>query len=223
MTPYRRSRLSWRRLAAASTEEPVTEVLPKPKKLSAPRAPRAPCPDLLHPEPRMTIDEDLLLPQLAFAFAGGDASDTIKQYLSDPCLEKSDWDPASFAKHLFVDNLIPVACVPEIDGHPVDIDRAALRALFTHPPADPAIVDRRRAILRVLAEDETHRTAFVELYRRLKRLRDLFLVTAHEGRDELSRRRLDTLAAIRAVVEHMASSMEGAARAWSRCGRSAPR
>lgn len=212
MTAFRR-RAKWRsRLALSLVDDSTstTEVPPKPKRLTAPRKPKAPCPDLLHAEPKMTIDEDLLLPQLAFAFAGGDASDTIKHYLSDICVEKSDWDPSSFAKHLFVDNLIPVACVPQIDGLPADIDTKALRIRFTNPPADPATVERRRSILAVLADDEAHAQALEELYRRLARLRRLFLVSAHEGRDELSWRRLDTLAAFRAVVEHLADSFDGA-------------
>lgn len=198
-----------RRILASESPQSTEAVLPKPSRRTTPQPPKAPCADLLHPEPRMTIDDDLLLPQLAFAFAGGDAADTIRHYLSTVCLERSDWDPASFSKHLFVDNLIEVSCVPQIDGKPVEIDRKALHALLTHPPADAAILEWRRTILRRLADDEGTRAELVELYRRLRRMRGLFLVTTHEGRDELSHRRLETLAAIRALVEHMASSFEG--------------
>ncbi len=199
-----------RRVLARESVPSDEVVLPRPSRRTTPQPPKGPCVDLLHPEPRMTIDDDLLVPQLAFAFAGGDASDTIEHYLSEVCLEKSQWDPTSFAKHLFVDHLIQVACVPNVDGKPVAIDQKTLLALLTHPPADPAILEHRRAILTRLAEDEDRRTELVELYRRLEKLRRLFLVTQHESRDELFHRRLSTLAAIRAIVEHMAEGFEDA-------------
>ncbi|MEQ9541191.1 MAG: DNA mismatch repair protein [Deltaproteobacteria bacterium] len=207
MLSSRRSRMARRVLARDSL--PSDEVvLPRQSKRTAPQPPKGPCVDLLHPEPRMTIDDDLLVPQLGFAFAGGDAADTIKHYLSEVCLERSDWESASFAKHLYVDHLIQVVCIPEIDGKPRSIDQKTLLALLTNPPADPAILDHRRAILARLAEDEGLRTELVELYRRLEKLRKLFLVTQQEGRDELFHRRLETLAAIRAIVEHMASGFD---------------
>src|SRR5688572_17297029 len=63
-------------------------------------------PDLLHPEPRFMIDREVLASQLAFSFAGGDASDHIRRVLADVATAPSDWRAESFAKHLFVDDFI---------------------------------------------------------------------------------------------------------------------
>lgn len=193
-----RSRIKWRPLPVAV--EPAKVVRrPREPELASVEA----LPDLLHPEPRYLLDREALNSQLAFAFAGGDAADGIRRVLMELNTAPSEWRPESFARHLFVDELVRTACRVELDKTPIEIDTHFLGELLTRPPTDPAIRDFRRSILAELVSSPTAREELTELYRRMRHLRGMFLLVAPQSRQDLTRHRLEVLGAVRAVLEHL--------------------
>jgi DNA mismatch repair protein MutS2 len=175
-------------------------------------------PDLLHPEPRFVIDQEALSAQLAFAFAGGDASDNIRRVLAGVETAPSEWRPESFARHLFVDEFIKTVCRADLDGHFVEMDAAFLSALLTRPPVDTTIRDFRRDILAELVENSEARTGLTELYKRLRELRSRFLLAAPQKRMDTTRHRLELLGTIRAAIDQAASGFPGRSSGLARVG-----
>src|SRR6185295_2445890 len=70
-----RSRIKWQPLPRSDAH--ATLSIKKKRELEPARV--EDLPDLLHPEPRYMLDRELLQSQLAFSFAGGDASDNLKR------------------------------------------------------------------------------------------------------------------------------------------------
>lgn len=196
-----RSRIKWHPLSSQSVaaQAPVAQ---RTRDLEGP--PIADLPDLLHPEPRFMIDRDLLISQLAFAFAGGDAGDNIKRVLSELRTAPSAWRPESFARHLFVDEFIKTACKLELDGKTIDPDAGVLGILLTRPPTQSSVRDFRREILAELAASNDARANLTELYKKLRQMRAMFLLAAPSKRLDATRHRLEVLASIRAVIERTA-------------------
>lgn len=209
-----RSRIKWRPLPVAVDAAPSAR-RPRVAELASVEA----LPDLLHPEPRYLLDREALASQLAFAFAGGDAADGIRRVLAELDPAPSEWRPESFARHLFVDELVKTACRVDLDGGPAEIDTHFLVQLLTRPPTDAKVRDFRREILAELVDGTEHREELTELYRRLRHLKGMFLLVAPPARQDLTRHRLEVLGAMRGVLEHLGHSFQSPRSGLGRLGR----
>jgi DNA mismatch repair protein MutS2 len=208
MRNHRRSRLAWR-THAAHTAPGSEGPAPVPALPSGPAAPaRLPPLDLLHAAPLPNVDGGLG-EALEFAFAGGDVEDVVRKVLEASPLAPSSWDPSCFADGLFVDTMVRETMGVELDGWKAPIDVPFLVRLLTHPPADPADATLRRGLLAVLVDSESSRGQLGRVYQRLCRLRYL-LVTGQTGsREDSTRRRVDTLAAVRDAIEELRGAPAG--------------
>src|SRR5262245_2920412 len=119
-----------------------------------------PVPDLLCDKPAVRLDAPTLKQTLTFAFASGVPSSALAQVLAGARLPASTWEPRSFAKELFLPELVAGCCKVSIGGHAYDIDRANVARILSSPPSSLAVVDFRRASLRELAGSETFRADF---------------------------------------------------------------
>jgi len=168
-----------------------------------------PCPDLLHPQAKMSIDAHALGPQLLFAFAGGDASERIRGILADVDHTATRWDPAVFSKHLFIDTWVDHLCGLPLEGRPLEADPSTLRALITRPPSDAAERTFRQDVLKEVANSPTVRDELLEIYRELRRLRVFLLRAPPDGAGESTRRRIQILGVLRAIFERVGASFHG--------------
>ena len=162
-------------------------------------------PDLLHPEPTVTVAAEELEKAMEFAFAGGDIRATFDELLSRASIAPSDWDSSCFATDLFVEQLVEKCMPPPIEGEHAQSDKAFVVKVLSHPPRSRQTRVHRRRVLEELLEDDKAHDALCELHRRLQRLRTLFRVSGVPMRHEHVRRRLDTLLAIRDVIESLTS------------------
>src|SRR6478609_1564721 len=115
--------------------------------------PPMPIPDLLSHSPAVRLDAAALKQTLTFGFASGVPSTALAQHL-ETALPDSTWEPASFAKELFLSELIAGCCKVTVDTRVYPIDRSNLARILARPPRDPADCELRRAILRDLAGSE---------------------------------------------------------------------
>ena len=218
----RRSRIQ-RRLQVESeamsdvvAERPSVLPPPPPRELEPVEAPELP--DLLNVEPALTIDEHALRQTLDFAFAGGDIGEALSRVLDDAAEPGTEWTPSCFASDLFVDELIQSCFRFMIAGRPAPVSRPHLAAVLTHAPSELEVVEFRRDILRTLTDEPKRREAFIDLYLRLCHLRQQFIHEEPAPRGEHTRRRVDTLSALRDVIDSMAEGFEGARSGLGRIG-----
>ncbi len=162
--------------------------------------------DLLNPRPAVIVNEKRLRRTLAFSFAGGDSTGALQQALQRAPVAATDWQPSCFAEGLFVPELFQTCMKPRLGELEPSVNTTFLSRLLTHPPKDPAVVEYRHAVLRELAENESARSELQEIYRLLYRLRDFFESELEVFELENDQRRLETLMAIRDVVESMGGS-----------------
>lgn len=175
-------------------------------------------PDLLFAEPRLAVDAAELCGALDFAFAGGGCLDQLERALDQSVVPVADgWDPSCYASDLFVEDFVDTCMKVTLEGSgPVALGKPFLLRVLTHPPEELAVVETRRAVLREL-ETKEQRQAFANLYRDLRRFRRFFDHMTGVTRYEVTRRRIDTLALFRGVVEQ-AEGFAGATSALSRIG-----
>jgi len=176
-------------------------------------------PDLLFEEPRLAVDAAELCGALDFAFAGGGCLEQLERALDKSVVPAADgWDPSCYASDLFVDDFVDTCMRVTLEGSgPVSLAKPFLVRVLTHPPEDAAVVETRRAVLREL-ETKERRQAFSNLYRDLRRFRRFFDHMAGVTRYEVTRRRIDTLALFRSIVEQAAEHFEGPSSALARIG-----
>lgn len=175
--------------------------------------------DLLNDQPAEVVDVERLAWALSFGFAGGDIGGILVQAMRRAPVAASDWDPASFASGLFVQDLIRVGMQVRLGGFEPQLDTAFIARVLTHPPRERSVALYRHAILRELAADPALRARFSELYRTLHRLREL-LDSEGPGRElDARRRRLDVLVSIRDAIEQMAAGFTGCTSGLSRIER----
>lgn len=155
------------------------------------------CPSLLFPEPRLGLQEPGLLKQLHFAFAGGEAEPQIADELARQSFGPGAWDPRLYASQLFLAGFVEVLAAPLGLSR---TQRATLTRLLSHPPADPAVGAHRAALLQAVADAPEALLALHRLLDRLIGLRARFQPGYREQHADLSRRRLQLLAEIRAMV-----------------------
>ncbi len=173
-------------------------------------------PDLLHPTPLRRIDAEQTRIAVTLAFASGNAGGLFSEALESAQLAPSTWTPAAYAQDLFLSRFVSDCYRARVGQREPVFCTKHLVQVLAHPPADPAIVEYRRAILRELADSEPLRGQFEQLYLSLCRMRTLLENTA-AGRDwDPNRRQLDVLVAFKEIVDTAASGFSTASSGLQR-------
>ncbi|WP_437313319.1 MutS-related protein [Sorangium sp. So ce385] len=201
-TPDERSGPTHRRL------EIVSAAPPEPVLPDASPGQRA-APDLLCHRPALRVDARAVKESLTFAFAGGAPAGALDRHVESASLPASTWDPARFAQHVFLQELI-VGCLHFTSEGRTRIPSPALlgRAL-SQPPSDRDTVELRREIFRELTGSEALRRDLARAYAALRRWVSQ-LETISISRREGSRRRLDILVAAKEAFDALADGFAGA-------------
>ncbi|MBX3232115.1 MAG: DNA mismatch repair protein [Labilithrix sp.] len=178
--------------------------------------PKPHVPDLLHPEPIGRIDVEQTRLSLALAFASGVTGGVFSEALENASVAESTWEPASFAKDLFLAELVALCFKITIDGRPHPVAKKHLVRLLAHPPKDVAAVKHRRAVLAELAAQPALRSELERLYVLLCRLRSLLDAASDAGKWDPNRRHLDILGVVKEVFDCAAEGFLGAKSGLSR-------
>src|SRR5258706_16258730 len=174
---------------------------------SAGNMPGMPIPDLLSHSPAVRLDAPALKQTLTFGFASGVPGTALAQHL-ETALPNSTWDPRSFAKELFLSELIAGCCKVTVETHAYAIDRNNLARILARPPLDQADSEMRRAVLRDLTGSDSLRRDFERIYVSLYQFRSLLEAPPLARRAAGNRRRLDILTGIKSAIDAMAESFD---------------
>jgi DNA mismatch repair protein MutS2 len=173
-------------------------------------------PDLLHPIPMVRVDREQIKQSMGFAFASGVSGGLFGDALDRAKVAPSIWEPELYVGDLFLEDFVVRCFRARIGGNEPLFSKSHLLRILASPPADPAIVVHRRAIVSELAESATLRSELEQLYLTLCRFRSS-LEGATAGRKwDSSRRQLDILALARDVFDRMASGFASARSGLSR-------
>lgn len=172
-------------------------------------------PDLLEPAPRLRVDRGALEQALTFAFASGVSGGLFTEALEGARVEPT-WDPALFAKDVFLRELVARSFRVIVDGCDYVVSERYLTRLLAAPPTEIHVVRYRQAILRELSESAELRQQLERLYALLCRFRGALEGTTAGNKWDATRRQLDILALAKAIFDHLASSFEAAASGLAR-------
>jgi DNA mismatch repair protein MutS2 len=172
-------------------------------------------PDLLSREPTRRLDPRKTSEALTFAFAQGVGDDTWDALLAAASLPETRWDPETFARDLFVSDLVAGSRTVTIDGVRHQLGQKWLERVLAHPPREVASVELRREVLRELDGSKELRADLEGLYASVRKLRSQ-LGIAPIRHTEVLRRRLDILGTVRALIESAAEGFAGAKSVLSR-------
>ncbi len=173
----------------------------------------SPC-DLLHEVPLGRLDAVAAREALTFAFASGDG-DVFTRLLDHTPLAPSLFVLDDFGRDLQLD-LFVERCMPLIaGGHRRPATGNYLLCVLSSPPLERAHVEFRQSICAELASSEPLAERFEELYLRLRQFRDRISRPSVGVQDGIERR-LGILAAVRMVIESLASDFAGTTSGLSR-------
>lgn len=171
--------------------------------------------DLIHHEPLVTIDVELLRNALRFAFESGDAGGLLGQAVDDAPITPSRWDPEVFSHGLFLPELLASSFKIQIGRKSFEPSQSHLVKLLHHPPQDRRDVELRQGVLRELAGDAELRGALSRIYVALRELRGL-LDERPMSPGETIRRKVEVLAAIKTVLDESDDGLASATSALTR-------
>ncbi len=174
-----------------------------------------PVPDLLCPTAAVRLDSATLKQTFTFAFASGVPSTAFAQALEGAALPESLWDPSSFAKGIFLADLVAGFKVT-IAGHAYALDQANLARILARPPSNLGVADFRRRVLGELASSDLMRAELEQAYVSLHQFRSLLETPPLARRFDANRRRLDILGAVKSSLDKMADSFAGATSGLAR-------
>ncbi len=171
--------------------------------------------DLIHHDPLITVDVELLRSALRFAFESGDAGGLLGRAVDEAPITPSRWEPEAFSGGLFLPELLSSCFAVRIGKKVYEPSRTHLVRLLEHPPDDVRDVTLRQDVLRELSSDERLRGALERIYVSLRELRGL-LDERPMTPGETIRRKVEVLTAIKAILDE---SDEGLASAQSALAR----
>jgi DNA mismatch repair protein MutS2 len=171
--------------------------------------------DLLHHDPRVTVDVELLRQAVRFAFESGDAGGLLGKAVDDAPTAHSSWDPEVFSSSLFLPELLSACFAIEIDKRRYEPSQKHLVRVLTHPTDDARDVAQRQHVLRELAAQPALRAALAQAYVSLRDLRSL-LDERPMSAGETARRKIEVLTAIKAFLDASDEPLAGARSALSR-------
>jgi len=175
-----------------------------------------PIPDLLEAKPALRIPFDATKFAVTMAFAGSSSGGLFAEALDRATVPPSTWDASGFAKDMFLTKLVAQYFRIEVGGSAAVLNSGYLLRLVAQPPSDPETVTFRRRILTELASSPMLRKALEGLYVDLCRLRGLVENTGATRVLDTNRQRLDTLGALKKVIDRMAGEFATAESGLSR-------
>ncbi len=173
-------------------------------------------PDLLHPTPLTRVDLEETRLAIALAFASGVSGGLFADALDRASVASSTWEPASFANDLFLQSFVALCFRVRIGSHEPVLCTQHLVRLLAAPPADPAVVAHRRAVLAELVLRPELRAELERLYLALCKLRSLLEGATGAGKWDPSRRHLDILGVTKEILDCMAGGFASAESGLSR-------
>ncbi|MBX3275899.1 MAG: DNA mismatch repair protein [Sandaracinaceae bacterium] len=171
--------------------------------------------DLIHHDPLVTIDVELLRSALRFAFESGDAGGLLGRAVDEAPITPSRWDPRAFSGGLFLPELLTSCFAVRIGKKVYEPSRTHLVRLLEHPPDDVRDVTLRQNVLRELSAEPNLRAALERIYVALRELRGL-LDERPMSPGETIRRKVEVLTAIKAILDEADEGLAGATSALSR-------
>lgn len=200
-------------LASASESEPP----PSKRKELRLRAPDADeeWVDLIHHDPLVTVDVELLRSALRFAFESGDAGGLLGKAVDEAPITPSRWDPEVFAQGLFLPELLTSCFCIQIGRKKYEPSQKHLGRLLSHPPDDTRDVALRQGVLRELAASPELRASLEAIYGALRELRGL-LDERPMTPGETVRRKVEVLACVKTILDEADSGLVDAKSALSR-------
>ncbi len=175
-------------------------------------------PDLLQPQAACRIDFERTRVALDLAFAGGVSGGLFDEALERAALAPGSWEPPCFAGDLFLTRFVPGCFKIRIGSAELALGASQLCRLLANPPSDPAIVHFRRAILAELSDSDALRGALEQLYLHLRRLKGLLENADGVRNFDPARRQLDILAALKEIVDRMATGFSSSRTGLARLG-----
>jgi len=161
-------------------------------------------PDILHATPSRRIDWDRTKLALTLALASGSAGGLFAEALDSATLAPSGFRPSEFAEELFLQRFVSQGLRFKIAGQQPAMHVKHLFRLLSQPPADAAIVQFRRDVLRELTERGELRAALEAAYVDLCKLRGLLENPAGIRVWDENRRRLDILHVFKSLLDRLA-------------------
>ena len=167
-------------------------------------------PNLLHLEPELCLDLPALSQALTFAFATGGMGETFSRILCRAKLAPSAFRPDSFARDLFVTDVVAECLSVRIDDGVQSLHRPQLVRELSHPPSDWRVTELRQRILGELDQRPELERGARRVFQKIRELM-LQLEAADRGkRYDAVGRRLDILRSLKETVEVAASAFESA-------------
>jgi len=171
--------------------------------------------DLIHHDPLVTLDKELLRSALRFAFESGDAGGLLGKAVDDAPITPSGWDPEVFSGGLFLPELLTSCFVIEVGKKRHTPSQTHLVKLLSHPPEDVRDVTLRQEVLRELAGSPALREALSTIYVALRELRGLLDERAMTP-GETIKRKVDVLGAVKRILDTADEGLGDATSALSR-------
>jgi DNA mismatch repair protein MutS2 len=154
--------------------------------------------------PELRIDADATRLAMGLAFASGVSGGLFAEALDHMRLAPSTFSPPAFERDLFVSACVERCFKVRLGASEAVLSTRHLARLLTHPPADPAIVHHRRAVLHELVESPALRRSVEELYATLCRFRGMLEGATNSGKWDANRRQLDILSVVKELFDRMA-------------------
>ena len=106
-----------------------------------------PPPDLISYVPTVRIDMRALRQTLVFAFAAGCSTEAFDDVVAAMALAESSWNRESFARDLYLNDLVSRCLAVTVAGQPQATCVRYLTRVVGTPPRDVRDVETRRAVL----------------------------------------------------------------------------
>jgi DNA mismatch repair protein MutS2 len=176
-------------------------------------SPAFPVPDLVCADPAVRVDLGVIRQILVFAFATGASQEAFDGVLAKATLPASTWSRASFARDLYLDEIVDKCFEVRFGGLRYGVCTRYLGRVVAEPPSDARDVGLRRDVLRELGSSDEARRQAERVYAAIIRLRTLFCAPRQPSPRG---RRIEILRTAREVFDLLAGSFEGSTSALSR-------
>ena len=176
-------------------------------------SPAFPVPDLVCAEPAVRVDLAVIRQVLVFAFATGASQEAFDGVLANAKLPPSSWNRASFARDLYLDEIVDKCFEVKVGGVRYAACTRYLGRVVAEPPQDTHDVSLRREVLRELGAEGEARQQAERIYVAIVRLRTLLCAPRQPSPRG---RRIEILRTAREVFDLLAGSFAGATSALSR-------
>jgi DNA mismatch repair protein MutS2 len=175
-----------------------------------------PVPDLLCAQAEVRVDARALRQALVFGFAAGAPQESFDDVVGAARLPASSWRPASFARDLFVEDLVTKCLAVRVSVAVPPGPRRYVSRVLCGPPTNAADRDARRQVLGELAASPRARSDLERVYLGVVKLRGLLCAPRQPSPRG---RRIEILRAARETLDGLASSFEGCTSGLARARR----